>query len=102
MKLNIIINITNTTYIGINGFWIQQVVTMFTFMKDSYDEFTMKAKFLKNFWEDWKIILGKNLVIKKIELYDFIAIYDWAQVKTWKKIITCLQKCRFNFHYSLI
>jgi hypothetical protein len=35
-------------------------------MKDSYDEFTMKAKFLKSFSEDWKIILGKNLVIKKL------------------------------------
>jgi len=78
------------------------VVTTFAFMKNSYDEFTMKAKFLKSFWEDWKVILGENLVIKKIELYDFIAIYDWAQAKTWKKIITCLQMCGFNLHYSLI
>jgi hypothetical protein len=45
----------------------------------------MKPKFLKNFGEDWKVIVGENLVIKKFELYDFTAIYVWAQTKTWKK-----------------
>jgi hypothetical protein len=88
-------------YIGINGFWIQQVVTMFAFMKDSYDEFVMKPKFFKSFWEDRKVIFGKNLVIKKNELYDFTTIYDWAQVTIWKKI-TFLQRCRFDLHYFLI
>jgi hypothetical protein len=88
--------------IGINGFWIQEVAIMFAFMKDSYDEFTMKPKFLKNFGEDWKVIVGENLVIKKFELYDFTAIYDWAQTKTWKKKITCLQRCRFDFRYFFI
>jgi DNA topoisomerase-1 len=44
-----------------------------------------KLKFLKNFWEDWKVILRENHVIKKFELSDFTPIYDWAQAEKEKK-----------------
>jgi DNA topoisomerase-1 len=44
---------------------------MFAVMKDS--DYATKPKFLKNFWEDWKAILGKN------------HIYDWAQVEKERK-----------------
>jgi DNA topoisomerase-1 len=56
---------------------------MFAVMKDS--DYATKPKFLKNFWEDWKAILGKNHMIKKFELCDFTPIYDWAQVEKERK-----------------
>ncbi len=66
-----------------NCSWIQQVATMFAVMKDS--DYATKPKFLKNFWEDWKAILGKGHVIKKFELCDFTPIYDWAQAEKERK-----------------
>jgi DNA topoisomerase-1 len=56
---------------------------MFAVMKDS--DYATKQKFLKNFWEDWKAILGKGHVIKKFELCDFTPIYDWAQAEKERK-----------------
>ncbi|CAK9215968.1 unnamed protein product [Sphagnum troendelagicum] len=71
----------------------EEVATMFAVMKDS--DYATKPKFLKNFWEDWKAILGKGHVIKKFELCDFTPIYDWAQAeKERKKSMSAEEKKR--------
>lgn len=56
---------------------------MFAVMKDT--EFATKERFIQNFWNDWKAILGANHVIKKFELCDFSLIYEWAQKEKEKK-----------------
>ncbi|KAF6162732.1 hypothetical protein GIB67_029001 [Kingdonia uniflora] len=61
----------------------EEVATMFAVMKDT--EYATKQKFLDNFMNDWKLILGKNHVIKKFELCDFTPIYEWHQMEKEKK-----------------
>lgn len=56
---------------------------MFAVMKDT--EYATKQKFIDNFMNDWKVLLGRNHVIKKFELCDFTPIYEWHQKEKEKK-----------------
>ncbi|CAN1790384.1 DNA topoisomerase 1 beta [Linum perenne] len=61
----------------------EEVATMFAVMKDT--DYMQKPKFLENFWNDWRKILGKNHVIQKLDDCDFTPIYDWHQQEKEKK-----------------
>ncbi|KAI3926812.1 hypothetical protein MKW92_028234 [Papaver armeniacum] len=61
----------------------EEVATMFAVMKDT--EFAAKPKFIENFMKDWRVILGKEHVIKEFHLCDFTPIYDWHQKEKDKK-----------------
>ncbi|XP_011627735.1 DNA topoisomerase 1 alpha isoform X1 [Amborella trichopoda] len=61
----------------------EEVATMFAVMKDT--EYETKPKFIDNFMNDWRVILGKNHVIKKFELCDFTPIYEWHLKEKEKK-----------------
>ncbi|OVA14492.1 DNA topoisomerase I [Macleaya cordata] len=61
----------------------EEVATMFAVMKDT--EYATKEKFIENFMNDWRVILGRNHVIKKFELCDFTPIYEWHQNEKEKK-----------------
>lgn len=61
----------------------EEVATMFAVMKDT--EYATKQKFTDNFMNDWKVLLGRNHVIKKFELCDFTPIYEWHQREKEKK-----------------
>ncbi|GFR41105.1 hypothetical protein Agub_g1750 [Astrephomene gubernaculifera] len=53
----------------------EEVATMFAVMKDT--DYMNKPIFLKNFWDGFKEILGRNHVIKSLDKCDFTPIYDW-------------------------
>ncbi|CAN0915822.1 DNA topoisomerase 1 alpha [Linum grandiflorum] len=61
----------------------EEVATMFAVMKDT--EYMQKPKFLENFWNDWRKILGKNHVIQKLDDCDFTPIYNWHEQEKEKK-----------------
>lgn len=61
----------------------EEVATMFAVMKDT--DYAAKPTFIENFMNDWRLILGKNHIIKKFELCDFTPIYDWHQAEKEKK-----------------
>ncbi|MCL7034345.1 hypothetical protein MKW94_017628 [Papaver nudicaule] len=61
----------------------EEVATMFAVMKNT--DYATEPKFIKNFMNDWKVILGKNHVIKEFELCDFTPIYDWHLNEKEKK-----------------
>ncbi|CAN0920296.1 DNA topoisomerase 1 alpha [Linum grandiflorum] len=61
----------------------EEVATMFAVMKDT--DYMQQPKFLENFWNDWREILGKNHVIQKFDDCDFTPIYDWHQQEKEKK-----------------
>ncbi|KAI3920426.1 hypothetical protein MKX01_000765 [Papaver californicum] len=61
----------------------EEVATMFAVMKDT--EYAMKKKFVENFMNDWRGVLGRNHIIKKFELCDFTPIYNWHQAEKEKK-----------------
>ena len=56
---------------------------MFAVMKDR--EYATNKIFIYNFMNDWRMVLGKNHVIKKFELCDFTAIYEWHMKEKEKK-----------------
>ncbi|RZC94327.1 hypothetical protein C5167_031287, partial [Papaver somniferum] len=69
----------------------EEVATMFAVMKDT--EYATKEKFVENFMNDWRGILGRNHIIKKFELCDFTPIYDWHQaIKEKRKQMTAEEK----------
>ncbi|XP_077249657.1 DNA topoisomerase 1-like [Tasmannia lanceolata] len=61
----------------------EEVATMFAVMKDT--EYATKQRFIDNFMNDWRVILGRNHVIKKFEFCDFTPIYEWHQKEKEKK-----------------
>ncbi|XP_042501550.1 DNA topoisomerase 1 alpha-like isoform X1 [Macadamia integrifolia] len=61
----------------------EEVATMFAVMKDT--DYATKPRFIENFMNDWRQILGKNHIIKKFELCDFTPIYEWHQREKEKK-----------------
>ncbi|CAN1340100.1 DNA topoisomerase 1 beta [Linum perenne] len=61
----------------------EEVATMFAVMKDT--DYMQKPKFLENFWNDWRRVLGRNHVIQKLDDCDFTPIYDWHQGEKEKK-----------------
>ena len=51
-----------------------------------YEHENFKNKtFRKNFWRDWKKILGKNNIIKNLDLVDFKPIYEHLLLEKEKK-----------------
>ncbi|KAH7674182.1 DNA topoisomerase I protein [Dioscorea alata] len=69
----------------------EEVATMFAVMKDT--DYATKPKFIENFMNDWRPILGRNHVIKKYELCDFTPIYEWhLREKEKKKQMTSQEK----------
>ncbi|KAJ0965178.1 hypothetical protein J5N97_026316 [Dioscorea zingiberensis] len=69
----------------------EEVATMFAVMKDT--DYATKPKFIENFMNDWRQILGWNHVIKKFELCDFTPIYEWhLREKEKKKQMTTEEK----------
>lgn len=56
---------------------------MFVVMKET--EYATKQKFIDNFMNDWKVLLGRNHVIKRFELCDFTPIYEWHEREKEKK-----------------
>lgn len=71
-----------------------QVATMFAVMKDT--DYMLKQKFLENFWNDWRKLLGKNHVIQKLEDCDFTPIYEWHQREKEKKKQMSTEVCCCN------
>ncbi|CAL1354075.1 unnamed protein product [Linum trigynum] len=61
----------------------EEVATMYAVMKDT--DYMQKPKFLENFWNDWRKILGRNHVIQKLDDCDFTPIYEWHQQEKEKK-----------------
>ncbi|OAY66604.1 DNA topoisomerase 1 [Ananas comosus] len=69
----------------------EEVATMFAVMKDT--DYATKPKFIHNFFNDWRQVLGKNHVIKKFELCDFTPIYEWhLKEKEKKKQMSAAEK----------
>ncbi|KAG0448612.1 hypothetical protein HPP92_027760 [Vanilla planifolia] len=69
----------------------EEVATMFAVMKDT--DYATKTRFIENFMNDWRQILGKNHIIKKFELCDFTPIYEWhLREKEKKKQMTLEEK----------
>ncbi|KAJ3680849.1 hypothetical protein LUZ60_015338 [Juncus effusus] len=69
----------------------EEVATMFAVMIDT--DYAKKPQFRENFFNDWKKILGKNHVIKKLDLCDFTPIYEWHnREKEKKKQMTAEEK----------
>ena len=56
---------------------------MFAVMKDT--DYATKPRFIENFMNDWRVVLGKNHVIKKFELCDFTPMYEWHEKEKEKK-----------------
>ncbi|KAK9269439.1 hypothetical protein L1049_001213 [Liquidambar formosana] len=61
----------------------EEVATMFAVMLDT--DYAKKDKFIENFMNDWRKILGRNHVIQKFNDCDFSPIYEWHQNEKEKK-----------------
>lgn len=61
----------------------EEVASMFAIMKET--DYMKKPIFLKNFWEGFKEVLGKNHVIKTLDKCDFTPIYDHLMAERDKK-----------------
>ncbi|XP_074556414.1 DNA topoisomerase 1 beta-like [Curcuma longa] len=69
----------------------EEVATMFAVMKDT--DYARKTQFIENFMQDWRVILGKNHIIKRFEDCDFTPIYEWhLEEKEKKKQMTAEEK----------
>lgn len=53
----------------------EEAATFFATMLDT--DYLNKPTFIKNFWEDFKAILGRGHVIKTFEKIDFSPIHKW-------------------------
>ncbi|KAG2250098.1 hypothetical protein Bca52824_089726 [Brassica carinata] len=60
----------------------EEVATMFAVMRDT-DYYNIPL-FRKNFWNDWRKLLGKKHVIQKLDDCDFTPIYEWHLEKKQK------------------
>lgn len=61
----------------------EEVASMFAIMKET--DYMNKPTFLKNFWDGFKEVLGKNHVIKGLDKCDFTPIYDHLMAEREKK-----------------
>ena len=52
----------------------EEVATMFAVMKET--DYVKKERFLKNFWDAFKPILGKGHIIRDLKKCDFTPIYE--------------------------
>ncbi|KAL0835154.1 hypothetical protein Bca101_087043 [Brassica carinata] len=60
----------------------EEVATMFAVMRDT-DYYNIPL-FRKNFWNDWRKLLGKKHVIQTLDDCDFTPIYEWHLEKKQK------------------
>eukprot|EP00850_Spirogloea_muscicola_P017956 SM000159S01787 [mRNA] locus=s159:266749:269294:+ [translate_table: standard] len=71
----------------------EEVATMFAIMKET--DYATKPAFIKNFWHDWRKILGHKHVIQRLDLCDFEPIWQWhLREKEKKKQMTSEEKKR--------
>lgn len=82
LSLEILVFLITCSFLSLLFFSVQ-VATMFAVMKDT--DYATKPRFIENFMNDWRALLGKNHVIKKFELCDFTPIYEWHQKEKEKK-----------------
>uniref|UniRef100_A0A1J3H778 DNA topoisomerase I n=1 Tax=Noccaea caerulescens TaxID=107243 RepID=A0A1J3H778_NOCCA len=69
----------------------EEVATMFAVMRET--EYYNKLQFRENFWNDWRVLLGKKHVIQKLDDCDFTPIYEWhLQEKEKKKQMSTEEK----------
>jgi DNA topoisomerase-1 len=61
----------------------EEVASMFAIMKET--DYMNKPKFLQNFWNGFKEVLGKNHVIKSLVKCDFTPMYDYQMAEREKK-----------------
>ena len=65
----------------------EEYATIFSRYIDT--EYYKGDKFKKNFWKDWKVILGKNHIIQDLENCDFSLIYKYIlELREKKKDLT--------------
>ncbi|CAN8301835.1 unnamed protein product [Cochlearia groenlandica] len=53
----------------------EEVATMFAVMAET--KYYQNPVFRKNFWNDWRKLLGRNHVIRNLDDCDFSPIYEW-------------------------
>jgi DNA topoisomerase-1 len=61
----------------------EEVATMFAVMKET--DYMQKPVFLRNFWDGFKEVLGKNHIVKDLAKCDFTDIYDYLMADREKK-----------------
>ncbi|KAL0873222.1 hypothetical protein Bca101_022927 [Brassica carinata] len=66
--------------------WTTLVATMFAVMRET--GYYTKPLFRKNFWNDWRKLLGKKHVIQKLDDCDFTPIYEWHLEKKQLKFLS--------------
>lgn len=73
----------------------EEVATMFAVMRET--EYITKPTFLKNFWQDWKKVLGPRHVVQSLDKCDFTPIWEWHLAeKEKKKSVSGEQKKRMK------
>lgn len=73
----------------------EEVATMFAVMRET--DYANKSVFIKNFWSDWKEVLGSRHTIQKMDDCDFTPIWEWHLAeKEKKKQITAEEKKRLK------
>eukprot|EP00898_Chlorokybus_atmophyticus_P008137 jgi/Chlat1/8324/Chrsp8S08093 len=73
----------------------EEMATFFAVMKDT--DYMNKPTFIKNFWHDFKKLLGPKHVIQDLNDCDFTPIYDWhLKEKERKKNMTTEEKKRIK------
>ncbi|XP_033133172.1 DNA topoisomerase 1 alpha isoform X1 [Brassica rapa] len=60
----------------------EEVATMFAVMRET--DYYNNPLFRKNFWSDWRKLLGKKHVIQTLDDCDFTPIYEWHLEKKQK------------------
>ena len=69
----------------------EEYATIFSRYIDT--EYYKSDKFKKNFWKDWKKILGKDHIIQDLENCDFSLIYNYIlELREKKKVLTKQEK----------
>lgn len=61
----------------------EEVATMFAVMKET--DYMKNERFLKNFWDAFKPILGKGHIIRDLKKCDFTPIYEYHMAEREKK-----------------
>lgn len=58
---------------------------MFVVMKDT--DCASKTKFIEIFWSCCKQVLGTKHIIQRLEIFDFMSIYEWHLTEKERKAI---------------
>lgn len=79
----------------------EEIATLYAKFIDS--EYIKDNTFKRNFWKDWKQILGKDNQIQSLELCDFTLIYKHLiQVKENKKLTPQIPKDVEKYKYAIV